>query len=602
MILHVDRNGSEVRTTYNVDGNPVLETGTDRNGENRVTRSFEYDASGNVRKAVAGGFCYTYEYRPDGKLLKKSASGRTLVSCTYFSDGSLESLTDASGKPVFYEYDWRGNLSGVRDENGNMLAAYAHTPGGKLKEICHGNGLCTRYEYDTDGNMIHLHFQRENGETISDLWYEYDLNGNRTLKTGKCILSGDSLTDLAVSYRYDSMDRLTSESRDGEETAYSYDFCGNRLKKLDKSGTEEYHYNRKNQLISRKSLKERTTYSYDQQGNLLEAAGAEGTAVFSYNAFHQQTAMTMLDGKHLENRYDAEYLRAGMVENGTVTTFSYHNGELLAESSPDGDTISRYIPGYGVAAGWNREKSGYHYYHLDEQNSTAYITGSRGEIENRYEYDAFGVLKNSMEEFHNRILYTGQQYDQTSGQYYLRARFYNPVLGRFVQEDVYRGDGLNLYAYCKNNPVVYYDPSGYGEEKCDKVGGNDSKSGTPSGFYQDANGRWHRPNGQFASNTEVGIANNSEHYLHRSYIRQSTIDAVNSNTKVNYKTGQIYDEISRKWVNPSNVELGHTTGNEYWYWRNWAESQGMTQSQFNEFMNNPDFYRWQDITSRLNNN
>ena len=190
--------------------------------------------------------------------------------------------------------------------------------------------------------------------------------------------------------------------------------------------------------------------------------------------------MTMPDGKHLENRYDAEYLRAGTVENGTVTTFSYHNGELLAESSPEGDTISRYIPGYGVAVGWNREKSGYHYYHLDEQNSTAYITGNSGEIENRYEYDAFGVLQNSMEEFHNRILYTGQQYDQTSGQYYLRARFYNPVLGRFVQEDEYRGDGLNLYAYCKNNPVVYYDPSGYGEEKCDKVGGNDSKSGTSS--------------------------------------------------------------------------------------------------------------------------
>jgi len=43
----------------------------------------------------------------------------------------------------------------------------------------------------------------------------------------------------------------------------------------------------------------------------------------------------------------------------------------------------------------------------------------------------------------------------------LRARYYNPVVGRFLQEDTYRGDGLNLYAYCANNPVMYYDPSGY---------------------------------------------------------------------------------------------------------------------------------------------
>ncbi len=442
-------------------GNPVLETGTDRNGENRVTRRWEYDASGNVRKAVAGGFCYTYEYRPDGKLLKKSASGRTLVSCTYFSDGSLESLTDASGNPVFYEYDWRGKLSAVKDGNGETLAAYAHTPGGRLKEIRHGNGIRTGYEYDTDGNLVHLHMEHTDGEILADLYYSHDLNGNRTLKSGSRIGGEGKATEHKVSYVYDRMDRLVSETRQGEETAYVYDLCGNRLKKLDKSGTEEYHYNRKNQLTSRKSLKERTTYAYDQQGNLLEAAGAEGRTVFSYNAFQQQTAVTMPDGKRLENRYDAEYLRAGMVENGTVATFSYHNGELLAEGSPEGDTISRYIPGYGVAAGWNRERSGYHYYHLDEQNSTAYITGSSGEIENRYEYDAFGVLQDSREELPNRILYTGQQYDQTSGQYYLRARFYNPVLGRFVQEDVYRGDGLNLYAYCRNNPVVYYDPSGY---------------------------------------------------------------------------------------------------------------------------------------------
>ena len=65
----------------------------------------------------------------------------------------------------------------------------------------------------------------------------------------------------------------------------------------------------------------------------------------------------------------------------------------------------------------------------------------------------------------NRIRYTGQQYDGITGQYYLRARFYNPIVGRFLQENVYQGDGLNLYAYCGNNPVSYYDPSGYSKKK-----------------------------------------------------------------------------------------------------------------------------------------
>ena len=80
---------------------------------------------------------------------------------------------------------------------------------------------------------------------------------------------------------------------------------------------------------------------------------------------------------------------------------------------------------------------------------------------NSYQYDAFGMSLGTTEKLNNRIRYTGQQYDDVTGQYYLRARYYNPVAGRFMQEDVYQGDGLNLYAYCGNNPVVYDDPSGY---------------------------------------------------------------------------------------------------------------------------------------------
>ena len=78
----------------------------------------------------------------------------------------------------------------------------------------------------------------------------------------------------------------------------------------------------------------------------------------------------------------------------------------------------------------------------------------------------------------NRITYTGQQYDREINQYYLRARYYNPVIDRFTQEDVYRGDGLNLYSYCNNNPVEYCDPSGYAKKICKDGGPKENNHGS----------------------------------------------------------------------------------------------------------------------------
>ncbi|MBD5510736.1 MAG: RHS repeat-associated core domain-containing protein [Lachnospiraceae bacterium] len=92
--------------------------------------------------------------------------------------------------------------------------------------------------------------------------------------------------------------------------------------------------------------------------------------------------------------------------------------------------------------------------------NTLFLLGQDHEIRKTYRYDAFENLLKETGSIPNRLTCVGQIYDGAAIQYYLRARFYNSAIGRFMQEDTYRGDGLNLYEYCANNPVIYYDPSG----------------------------------------------------------------------------------------------------------------------------------------------
>ncbi|MGR6545083.1 RHS repeat-associated core domain-containing protein [Paenibacillus tundrae] len=90
-----------------------------------------------------------------------------------------------------------------------------------------------------------------------------------------------------------------------------------------------------------------------------------------------------------------------------------------------------------------------------------HLTGQQSQILNAYTYDAFGNMLSAREQRGNPFRYAGEMQDTLTGHYYLRARFYNPQIARFTQEDTYRGDGLNLYAYVANNPIRYVDPSGY---------------------------------------------------------------------------------------------------------------------------------------------
>lgn len=163
-----------------------------------------------------------------------------------------------------------------------------------------------------------------------------------------------------------------------------------------------------------------------------------------------------------------------MEENGRLVQFLYNeNREVVAEKDYSGNII-RYIRGLGLISSDSENAKTYYHYVSDEQGSVSHII--RGEdkesgvseqgreqdrILNHYEYDAFGNTISCKEQVENRFRYQGEQYDPITRQYYLRARYYNPVIGRFIQEDTYYGDGLNLYEYCRNNTITYKDPTGH---------------------------------------------------------------------------------------------------------------------------------------------
>ena len=132
----------------------------------------------------------------------------------------------------------------------------------------------------------------------------------------------------------------------------------------------------------------------------------------------------------------------------------------MMEETSNG-TTTRYIRGLGIISSDSEEAKTYYHYVSDEQGSITHVLSEDAEILNHYSYDAFGNIIEKTEKVENRFYYNGEMLDPVTQQYYLRARFYNLVIGRFTQEDTYYGDGLNLYQYCQANPVGYVDPSGH---------------------------------------------------------------------------------------------------------------------------------------------
>lgn len=108
------------------------------------------------------------------------------------------------------------------------------------------------------------------------------------------------------------------------------------------------------------------------------------------------------------------------------------------------------------------ERNGQSYFfHQDGLGSIIAITDTSGQKVQSYDYDSFGNPTQTTN-FRNSYLFTAREYDEETGLYYYRARYYDPKVGRFISKDPigFNGGDVNLYRYVSNNPVNATDPSG----------------------------------------------------------------------------------------------------------------------------------------------
>ena len=436
-----DRNGTETRYTYNMYGNLLTKTA----GE--LSERYEYTPEGLLKSAISGGMRYSYTYDAMNRLREKCASGRRLLAFVYDKNGNLTAQEDVTGKVTEYRYNLLDQVTEVWD-SGKRLAAYTYNPDGTVRSIKNGNSLYTEYAYDADKNLIGL-LTKLGDDTIVENHYRYDGNGNRTEKQQ---LSGRTI------YEYDSLNRLSRAEYPGWTEELFYDKAGNRTGRVAGGAEERYYYDKRNRLTAQEKNGVHTEFQYDAAGNLVK----DGKAAYTYDAFNRNTRVETFDGNIQINRYDAEGLRHEMEENGKLVQFIFRGTEVVAEETQE-EKI-RYIRTHELLASDAESARTYYHYASDEMGSITHVTVGDAVL-NRYEYDAWGNVEVCEEQVANRFRFNAQQYDPISQQYYLRARFYNPVIARFTQEDTYRGDGLNLYVYCRNNPVYYVDPSGHICEK-----------------------------------------------------------------------------------------------------------------------------------------
>ena len=457
--------------------------------------SYSYAQTGNIITASGDGTTIGYKYDAFGRLVAET-TGDIVKEYTYDANGNRKTFILKQGTDIKtnldYEYDEMDRLLNLK-ENSQVIASYGYDENGNRKSLVYANGNSTSYEYNLANKLTKM-INYNGTEALSNYEYAYNYDGNQISKK-------DVITGKLTEYTYDGLGRLYTETEtlnDSiiQEIRYSYDDNSNRSGMLvrDENGisTTHYTYDSASRLLEETKdtdhSKEITRYGYDYNGNQIfkkrivitdndsaalsfnsYVAGTQQTeevSFYSYDGFNQLIS-AIDNGKEIYYTYDANGLRHSKTIDGVTTTSIWDGQNLVLELGASNQVISRYIRGINLIKGyWHDTTATEGYYLFNGHGDVIHLTGNKGSIVKDYDYDAFGVEKGLRIGDNNPFRYCGEYWDSETGTYYLRARYYNPVIGRFTTADTYTGKeddplSLNLYTYCGNNPVLFNDPSGH---------------------------------------------------------------------------------------------------------------------------------------------
>ena len=265
---------------------------------------------------------------------------------------------------------------------------------------------------------------------------------------------------VSAGYTYDALGRMTAmDAQSGGKSVVKTTIGYNDPSSTTATG----------QVKTWKSGATTYTYAYDARGNITSVSDGQSTTTYAYDSFDQLVRENnQAAGKTWTYAYDADGLRITKTVNGT--TYNYHYlGDQLVVLTWGGNKLHFTYDSTGPLS-VNCNGTEYFYVKNAQGDVTGLVTTSGTRVVT-YTYDAWGNPLTTTGSLaatlgaQNPLRYRGYVYDTGTGLYYLQSRYYNPGWGRFINADnqVSAGSdliGMNLFAYCENNPCNYADPTG----------------------------------------------------------------------------------------------------------------------------------------------